>query len=165
MAKRKPTKSESLVTILSSIRDPRVDRTKRHKLCDILTIGLCAMLAGHSDFTVMHAFAVAKEKFLRQFLELPNGIPSHDTFGRVFAAIDPDEFPEAFMRWTRTVRRACHARVVAIDGKALRRAKDAGEQAPVIVGAWGAQAGISLGQIKVDEKSNEWERSGHRLPS
>lgn len=140
---------------MSSIRDPRIDRTRHHKLCDILTIGLCSMLCGHSDFTVMHAFVKAKEKWFRQFLELPNGIPSHDTFGRVFAAIDPDEFLAAFMRWTRTVRRACSAGVVAIDGKALRRAKDAGEQAQVIVGAWGAQAGISLGQIKVDEKSNE----------
>jgi predicted transposase YbfD/YdcC len=112
---------------MSSIRDPRIDRTRHHKLCDILTIGLCSMLCGHSDFTVMHAFVKAKEKWFRQFLELPNGIPSHDTFGRVFAAIDPDEFLAAFMRWTRTVRRACSAGVVAIDGKALRRAKDAGE--------------------------------------
>ncbi len=165
MAKRKPTKKENLVTILSSINDPRVDRTKAHNLCDILTMSLCGMLCGHSDFTVMAEFAKARKTWFESFLELPGGIPSHDTFGRVFAAIDPDEFLSAFVRWTRTVRHLCGSGVVAIDGKALRRAKEAGDQAPVIVGAWGAQAGISLGQVKVDEKSNEWEPSGHRLPS
>jgi predicted transposase YbfD/YdcC len=155
MAKRKSTKKEDLVTILSSITDPRVDRTRDHELCDILTIGLCSMLCGHSDFTVMAEFAKARKTWFESFLKLPGGIPSHDTFGRVFAAIDPDEFLSAFVRWTRTVRHQCRSGVVAIDGKALRRAKEAGDQAPVIVGAWGVQAGISLGQVKVDEKSNE----------
>jgi predicted transposase YbfD/YdcC len=155
MAKRKPTKKEDLVSILSSINDPRVDRTKAHNLCDILTMGLCGMLCGHSDFTVMAEFAKARKTWFESFLELPEGIPSHDTFGRVFAAIDPDEFLSAFVRWTRTVRHLCGSGVVAIDGKALRRAREAGDQAPVIVGAWGAKAGISLGQVNVDEKSNE----------
>ena len=155
MAKRKSTKKEDLVSILSSINDPRVDRTKAHNLCDILTMGLCAMLCGHSDFTVMAEFAKARKTWFESFLELPDGIPSHDTFGRVFAAIDPDEFLSAFVRWTRTVRHLCGSGVVAIDGKALRRAREAGDQAPVIVGAWGVRAGISLGQIQVDEKSNE----------
>ena len=155
MAKRKPTKKEDLASILSSINDPRVDRTKAHNLGDILTMGLCGMLCGHSDFTVMAEFAKARKTWFESFLELPGGIPSHDTFGRVFAAIDPEEFLSAFVRWTRTVRHLCGSGVVAIDGKALRRAKEAGEQAPVIVGAWGAQAGISLGQVQVDEKSNE----------
>ena len=155
MAKRKPIKKESLIVIMSSIRDPRVERTKRHNLCDVLTIGLCSMLCGYGDFTTMQKFAQAKVDWFKQFLELPNGIPSHDTFGRVFAAIDPDEFLTAFVKWTKTVCRACGPGVVSIDGKALRRAKNAGEQAKVIVGAWGAQAGISLGQLKVDEKSNE----------
>jgi predicted transposase YbfD/YdcC len=155
MAKRRTNKKENLVSILSSINDPRVDRTKAHDLCDILTMGLCAMLCGHSDFTVIAEFAKARKTWFESFLELPEGIPSHDTFGRVFAAIDPDEFLSAFVRWTRTVRHLCGSGVVAIDGKALRRAREAGDQAPVIVGAWGAQAGISLGQIQVDEKSNE----------
>lgn len=155
MARRKRSKKESLVTILSSIKDPRVDRRREHKLCDILTIALCSMLCGHSDFTTMAEFARARKKWFESFLELPGGVPSHDTFGRVFAAIDPDEFLTAFMRWTRTVRHLCRSGVVAIDGKALRRAKEAGEQAKVIVGAWGARAGISLGQMQVDEKSNE----------
>ncbi len=106
MAKRKRSKTESLVTILSSIKDPRVERRREHKLCDILTIGLCSMLCGQSDFTAMAEFARAREKWLKGFLELPGGIPSHDTFGRVFAAIDPDEFLSAFMRWTWTVRLA-----------------------------------------------------------
>jgi predicted transposase YbfD/YdcC len=118
-------------------------------------MGLCGMLCGHSDFTVMAEFAKARKTWFESFLELPNGIPSHDTFGRVFAAIEPDELLSAFVRWTRTVRHLCRSGVVAIDGKALRRAREAGDQAPVIVGAWGAQAGISLGQVKVDGKSNE----------
>jgi predicted transposase YbfD/YdcC len=155
MAKRKHTKLESLVTIISSISDPRIDRSKQHNLCDVLIIGLCSMLCGQGEFTAMRRMGVICKGWFEKFLELPNGIPSHDTFGRVFAAIKPDEFLTAFMRWTAAARRACGPGVVSIDGKALRRAKDAGEQAPVIVGAWGAQAGISLGQIKVDEKSNE----------
>ena len=155
MAKRKPSKKEDLVTILSSIDDPRMDRTKQHKLCDILTIALCGMLCGHSEFTAMAELAKARRTWFESFLELPNGIPSHDTFTRVFAAIDPDQFLSAFVTWTKTVRHLCRSGVIAIDGKALRRAKEAGDQAPVMVGAWGVQAGISLGQIQVDEKSNE----------
>jgi hypothetical protein len=113
------------------------------------------MLCGHSEFTVMVEFAKARRTWFESFLELPNGVPSHDTFTRVFAAIDPDQFLSAFVRWTKTVRHLCRSGVIAIDGKALRRAKESGDQAPVIVGAWGVHAGISLGQIQVDEKSNE----------
>lgn len=155
MAKRKHPKTEDLVTLLTSVNDPRVARTRAHKLVDILTIGLCSMLCGHGGFTDMEDFGKAREGWLKGFLELPEGIPSHDTFGRVFSALDPDEFLGAFMRWTRSVRQALRGEVVAIDGKALRRAKNAGEQAKVIVGAWAVEAGISLGQLKADGKSNE----------
>jgi predicted transposase YbfD/YdcC len=103
----------------------------------------------------MEDFGKIRREWLEGFLELPDGIPSHDTFRNVFGALAPGEFLGAFMRWTEGVRRACRGEVVAIDGKALRRAKDAGEQAKVIVGAWATEAGISLGQLKVDGKSNE----------
>jgi len=144
MAKRKHPKTEDLVTLLTSVNDPRVARTRAHKLVDILTIGLCSMLCGHGGFTDMEDFGKAREGWLKGFLELPEGIPSHDTFGRVFSALDPDEFLGAFMRWTRSVRQALRGEVVAIDGKALRRAKNAGEQAKVIVGAWAVEAGTGL---------------------
>lgn len=113
------------------------------------------MLCGQGSFTHMEDFGKIRRDWLGEFLELPNGIPSHDTFRNVFGALEPGKFLAAFMRWTEGVRHACRGEVVAIDGKALRRAKDAGEQAKVIVGAWGAEAGISLGQLKVDGKSNE----------
>jgi predicted transposase YbfD/YdcC len=155
MVKKKRTQPESLITILSSIPDPRVERGREHKLVDILTIGLCSTLCGQGAFTDMEDFGSVREGWFKEFLELPNGIPSHDTFRRVFSILDTGEFLDAFMRWTRSVRRAFRGEVVAIDGKALRRAKGAGEQARVIVGAWGVEAGISLGQLKVDAKSNE----------
>lgn len=154
MAKKKPTAPKSLVTILSTIPDPRVERTRTHKFVDILTIGLCSVLCGQDSFTHMEDFGKARRKWLEGFLELPDGIPSHDTFRRVFGALDPGAFLEAFVAWTQEVCRTVSG-VVALDGKALRRAKDAGEQAKVIVGAWAAEAGISLGQLKVDSKSNE----------
>ena len=122
------------------------------------------MICGEDTFIGMAEFGQGREKWFKRFLRLPNGIPSHDTFNRVFSALDPEEFLGAFVRWTQGVRRAFSGEVVALDGKALRRAVEAGQSAPVVVGAWAAGAGISLGQVAVEDKSNEWERSGHRLP-
>lgn len=157
MAKRKRSTEQraDLVGIFAGIPDFRVDRTKHHKLEDILVIAACTMICLEGSFTEMEEFGLAKREWLEGFLELPNGIPSHDTFRRVFAMLDPQVFLEAFACWTRSVRKICAGEIVAIDGKALRGALDAGEQPKVIVGAWAAQAGISLGQVKVDEKSNE----------
>jgi len=103
----------------------------------------------------MELFGQTREPRLRTFLELPHGIPSHDTFNRLFAALDPQCFLEAFMRWSQSLRCALSDEVVAIDGKALRRALDAGESPKDIVSAWAAGNGLLLGRRKVDEKSNE----------
>ena len=144
-----------LLHILRELPDPRVERTRLHKFEDLLIISLCALLCGAESFEDMELFGDTKEPWLRTFLELPHGIPSHDTFNRLFAALDPQCFLDAFMRWTQSLRRALGGEVVAIDGKALRRALDAGQSPKVIVSAWAAGNGLVLGQRKVDEKSNE----------
>lgn len=145
----------NLITIIREIEDPRVDRTRLHKLEDILVIAICALLCGAESFEDMEVFGEAKEGWFGTFLELPNGIPSHDTFGRVFAALDPEKFLEAFMRWTQSLREVLSGEVVAIDGKALRRAIDKGQSPKVIVSAWAVGSGLVLGQRKVEDKSNE----------
>lgn len=145
----------NLITIIREIEDPRMERTRLHKLEDILVIAICALLCGAESFEDMEIFGEAKEEWFGTFLELPNGIPSHDTFGRVFAAMDPEKFLEAFMRWTQSLREALSGEVVSIDGKALRRAIDKGQSPKVIVSAWAAGNGLVLGQRKVEDKSNE----------
>ena len=120
-------------------------------------VSLCAMLCGADSFVDFHDFGIAKEDWLRSFLELPNGIPSHDTFGRVFAALDPEQFSECFRNWTQSLRTAVSGEIVAFDGKTLRRSHDRGKgKKPIhMVSAWANDNGLVLGQIKVDEKSNE----------
>jgi predicted transposase YbfD/YdcC len=144
-----------LIEHFSIIPDPRVDRTKWHKLIDILTITNCAVLSGAEGFNEIASFGEAKCAWFKTFLELPNGIPSHDTFNRVLSALDPREFHECFLRWTETLRQAVSGEIVAIDGKALRRAMSKGKGIPHIVSAWSQQNRLVLGQLKVSEKSNE----------
>lgn len=147
----------SLLDCFRVLPDPRVNRTRDHLLIDIVVIGFCATLAGGEGFNDMEEFGKAKEAWLRTFLALPNGIPRHDTFNRVFQALDPKAFLECFVRWTQGLRGVFAREVVAVDGKALRRALDKGKGAalPYIVSAWAADNGLVLGQVKVDEKSNE----------
>ena len=147
----------SLIDCFGVLPDPRIDRTRCHRLIDILVIGFCSTLAGGEGFNDMELFGKAKEEWFRTFLELPNGIPTHDTFNRVFQAIDPQAFLECFLRWTEGLRHAVPGEIVAVDGKALRRALDKrkGDALPYIVSAWAADNGLVLGQVKVDEKSNE----------
>ena len=147
--------SYSLISVLREIEDPRVDRTKLHKLEDLLVISICALLCGAESFEEMEVFGRAKKEWLKGFLELPNGIPSHDTFGRLFAALDPRKFLEAFMRWTQSLRETVAGEVVGLDGKALRRAINCGQNPKVVVSAWAASNGLVLGQRKVEDKSNE----------
>ena len=108
---------ESLVFHFSVIEDPRIERTKDHLLIDILTIALCAMLCGAEGFVDFEEFGNAKIEFLRSFLALANGIPSHDTFRRVFAMLDPVQFSECFGNWTQSLRKTISAEIVAIDGR------------------------------------------------
>jgi predicted transposase YbfD/YdcC len=141
----------------SGMSDPRVERTKLHSLTDILVIGICAVICGADSWTEMESFGQAKEVWLRQFLELANGIPSHDTFGRVFARLDPDEFQRFFLKWVGAVHEVTGGQVVAIDGKTLRRSFDRASKKAAIhmVSAWAEGNRLVLGQLKVDEKSNE----------
>src|SRR5580658_8167270 len=145
----------NLITILKEIPDPRVDRRKLHGLGDVLAIAICALLCGAKSFEDMEIFGDAKSDWFETFLELPHGIPRHDTFNRVFAALDPQLFLESFMRWTQSLREAVAEEIVALDGKALRRAINKGDCSKVVVSAWAADNGLALGQLKVEDKTNE----------
>ena len=149
-----PLSPASILACFRDLPDPRVDRTRDHELGDILVIGLCTLLCGGEHFVDMERFGHAQELWLRTFLRLPCGIPSHDTFTRVFRALDPQSFKDCFLRWTQGVRQAIGEEIVALDGKALRRALKT-KTVPYIVNAWAADNGLVLGQVKVAEKSNE----------
>ena len=139
------------------LTDPRVDRTKLHKLVDILVIALCAIIGGADNWEDIADFGRAKIDWFQTFLELPNGIPSHDTFNRVFARLDPQEFRGGFMGWIRAVSEVIGGQVIAIDGKVLRRSHERGigKAAIDMVSAWASANRLVLGQVKVDDKSNE----------
>jgi predicted transposase YbfD/YdcC len=141
----------------SDLEDPRIDRTKLHKLLDIITIAICAVICGADSWVEVEEFGNAKIDWFRNFLELSNGIPSHDTFGRVFALLDPDQFRCGFVSWIQAISRITDGEVVALDGKTLRRSHDntLGKAAIHMVSAWASANRLVLGQLKVDEKSNE----------
>src|SRR4051794_31432986 len=141
----------------ATLTDPRRDHLKAHRLVDILTIALCAVICGADDWVEVETFGRAKEAWLRTFLELPGGIPSHDTFGRAFARLDPEEFRRRFVNWVRAVVGDPGEQVVAIDGKTLRRSHDrrAGKAALHLGSAWATTSGGGLGQGAPHAKSNE----------
>lgn len=145
----------SLIDHLGQLPDPRVNRTRRHELVDIMVIAICTLLCGGESFYDMEDFGKAKRDWFATFLRLPNGIPSHDTFTRVFSMLDPGSFRDCFMRWTESLRAAVDREVVALDGKALRRAREAGEGIGYIVSAWAASNRLTLGQLRVPDKTNE----------
>jgi predicted transposase YbfD/YdcC len=139
------------------IEDPRIDRTKRHKLIDIMTIAIIAVICGADGWVAVETYGSAKYEWLKTFLELPNGIPSHDTFARVFAQINPQQFESCFVNWMNSIQKMTNGEVVALDGKTLRGSYDkSSEQGAIqIVSAWASTSQLILGQVKVDEKSNE----------
>ena len=144
----------TLIGRFQAVPDPRINRTRRHELLDILVIGICTLLCGGETFNDMEDFGYAKEDWLRSFLRLPNGIPSHDTFNRVFSLLDPAVFLTCFLQWTEDLRQAVDEEIVAMDGKALRRATKKG-CIPYIVSAWAVRNGLVLGQLRVPDKTNE----------
>ncbi|MEH1993424.1 ISAs1 family transposase [Nostoc sp.] len=138
------------------IEDPRIDRTKRHNLIDIMTIAIIAVICGADGWVAVETYGCAKYEWLKTFLELPNGIPSHDTFARVFAQINSQQFQECFLCWMKSIQKITEGEVVAIDGKTLRGSYDSSEQSAIVmVSAWATTNKLVLGQVKVDEKSNE----------
>jgi predicted transposase YbfD/YdcC len=141
----------------SQLPDPRVLLKTRHKLVDVIVISLCAMLAGADDWVEIADFGRQKEEWFKTFLELPGGIPSHDTFGRVFSLIDPDEFGKCFISWIRSTLPMSDTDVIAIDGKTARRSHDRanGKSAIHMVSAWAVHNQLILGQVKTEDKSNE----------
>lgn len=141
----------------ANLEDPRVDRRRRHEFIDLLVIGICTVICGGDDYPSMEAFGKAKEAWLRTFLELPNGIPSHDTFWRFFSALDPEQFQACFLEWMTSISDVTQGEIIALDGKKLRRSHDksTGKAAIHMVSAWATNNRLVLGQVKVDEKSNE----------
>jgi predicted transposase YbfD/YdcC len=141
----------------SVLPDPRTDRTKKHLLTDILFIAVCTMICGGEGFTDMEEFGECKRDWLGKFLDLPHGIPSHDTFRRVFSILDPQAFGECFARWSQALHEATGGEVIALDGKTVRHSFDtfSGQPALHMVSAWASENGLALGQVRVDEKSNE----------
>jgi len=141
----------------AELKDPRKFHSPPHLLLDMVTIAICAVICGADDWVAIESFGRAKESWFRRFLALPNGIPSHDTFGQVFAKLDPTEFQRCFLSWVTTISQVSVGEVVAIDGKTLRRSHDkgAGKAAIHMVSAWASQNRLVLGQVKVEDKSNE----------
>jgi len=147
----------SILEYFASVPDPRVARSQLHPLTSVLVLSLCAVLCGANSFVGIACFGNAREAWLRTFLDLPNGIPSHDTLGRIFAMLDPKGLEKAFREWVTAIATLTEGEIVAIDGKTLRRSfREAGSSAFVhMVSAWAAGNQMVLGQVSTDEKSNE----------
>ena len=145
----------SLIAHFQDLPDPRVNRTKDHDLIDLLVIAICTLLCGGEGFNDLEDFGHAKRDWFEKFLTLRSGIPSHDPFNRLFAALDPKCFGQCFVRWTQSLRQAVAQEIVALDGKALRRALAADQSIQYVVSAWAESNDLVLGQWKVADKSNE----------
>jgi predicted transposase YbfD/YdcC len=151
------TPTPSIIRHFSSIEDPRVNRQKKHKLEDIFFISICAVICGADNWVAIEEFGIAKEAWFTEMLGLTHGIPSHDTFGAVYAAIETEQFSQCFSRWVADLACLTAGEVIAIDGKCLRRSLDKASKKAAIymVSAWAQQNNLVLGQVKVDDKSNE----------
>src|SRR4051812_24455657 len=148
----------SILTYFRDLPDPRREtQNKKHRLIDILVIALCGTIAGCQSAVEIEASGRAKEAWLKTFLELSNGIPSHDTFSRILQLLDPRKFHDCFVTWVQALHELTQGQVVAIDGKTLRRSFDSASDRPALhrVSAWAAENRLVLGEIPVDDKSYE----------
>jgi predicted transposase YbfD/YdcC len=151
-----PTTDLSLTAAFAGLDDPRRDHNKLHPLTDLLAVALCATLCGAQSWPQVVTFAQAKQAWLRRFLSLPNGIPSHDTFNRVFGLLDPRKFQECFAAWMAAACQATGLKPIAIDGKAVRAARrGTANGCLTVVTAWATENGVALGQVAVEDLSNE----------
>ena len=146
----------NLESVFAQVEDPPMERTKLHRLRDIIILAICGIICGAEGWVEIEEFGKAKEAFFTELLDLPNGIPSHDTFGRVFALMDPKQFEASFVQWVRSISQRVKG-VVTIDGKTLRRSHDraAGKKALHRVSAWAVENRLVLAQLATEEKSNE----------
>jgi predicted transposase YbfD/YdcC len=153
--KLKPKRS--IAEHFGNIKDIRIERGKKHKLIDIITISICAVVCGADGWIDIEMYGIARKKWLSKFLELPNGIPSHDTFARVFSQIIPDEFNKSFLSWVKGISKTTEGEIIAFDGKQSRNSGDEknGQEVINTVSAWAASNRLVLGQKKVEGKSNE----------
>jgi predicted transposase YbfD/YdcC len=149
--------STSIHDHFGDLPDPRIDRTKRHALLDIVTIAVCAVICGAESWVEIAEFGRAKQRWFQRFLSLPNGIASHDTFGRVFARLDPAAFEASFLGWVQALVSQTGGAVVAVDGKTLRRSHDRanGKAALQLVSAWATEQRVLLGQTTVAAEGSE----------
>jgi len=148
----------SIVAHFQTLEDPRIERTKKHNLLDILVIALCTLLTGGDGFQDMELFGKSKHAWLQTFLALPHGIPSHDTFGRVFARLNPQRFQECFLSWTQAVAQLTQGTLVSLDGKTVKASFDRATAASPLhmLSAWCSDhGGLVIGQTRTDSKSNE----------
>ena len=141
----------------SKLEDPRIERRKLHKLLDIIVIAICAVICGAENWVDIENFGKARLTWLQKYLELPNGIPSHDTFGRVFGLLNAAAFEECFFAWVQALNQLTQGQVIAIDGKEVRHSFDRllGQRAIHLVSAWASENQVILAQQKVDSKTNE----------
>lgn len=152
-----PHAPTSIALHFAQVKDPRIERGKRHQLLDVVTIAILAVICGADTWVAVVQYGKAKEEWLRTFLALPNGIPSHDTFGRIFSLLNPEQFAKGFTNWITTLKTILPFEVIAVDGKTIRGSFDKTEGVSPIhmVSAWACNSGILLGQCKTDQKSNE----------
>jgi predicted transposase YbfD/YdcC len=148
---------ETLIGLFKEVPDPRRGNAIAHRLDEVLAIAVLAMLCECGRYTEMEMFASANEEWLKTFMELPGGVPSHDTFGDIMAAVDPDAVERAFVEWAESLREGSASEVVAIDGKVARRSKggDGKGRGTNVVSAWACGSRVVLGQLACEEKSNE----------
>lgn len=162
VSKKKPKKDfqvdpQSLMDYLEALEDPRIDRTKKHALIDILIIAICAAICGAKTWIDIQDFGNAKKEWFETFLNLEHGVPSHDTFRRIFMILHPDDFLDVFIKWVESMTKDTDLKQICIDGKTLRKSFTRGKASSAIhmVNAWSTGASLSLGQLKSEGKSNE----------